>query len=175
MFLDFEQALAEFHGMPHALAVSNGTAALQLALSALDIGPGDEVILPALTFAATASAVIHTGATPVFADVDAATWLMGPEQVRPVITDRTRAIIPVHLYGYPCPMPEILALAQARNLRVIEDAAEAFGASVAGQIVGSFGDAGCFSFFGNKTITTGEGGGILFQRSRNFRACENAS
>jgi len=160
---EFERLLASFHDTSHALAVSNGTVALQLALAALDIGPGAEVIVPTLTFAATASAVIHAGATPVFADVDPVTWLMGAKQIESVLTDRTRAVIPVHLYGYPCPMPEVLALAKERNLKVIEDAAEAFGASVDEKIVGSFGDAACFSFYGNKTITTGEGGAALFK------------
>jgi perosamine synthetase len=160
---EFEHLLANFHDAPRALAVSNGTVALQLALAALGIGPGNEVIVPTLTFAATASAVIHAGATPVFADVNPVTWVMGAEQVESVLTERTSAIIPVHLYGYPCPMPEILVLAKARNLKVIEDAAEAFGASVNEQIVGSFGDAACFSFYGNKTITTGEGGAILLK------------
>jgi perosamine synthetase len=160
---EFEHLLANFHGASRALAVSNGTVALQLALAALGIGPGDEVIVPALTFAATASAVIHVGATPVFADVDPVTWVMGVEHIASVLTERTRAVIPVHLYGYPCPMPEIFVLAKERNLKVIEDAAEAFGASVNEQIVGSFGDAACFSFYGNKTITTGEGGAILFK------------
>lgn len=160
---EFERLLADFHGAPGALAVSNGTVGLQLALKALGIGPGAEVIVPTLTFAATASAVIHVGATPIFADVDPLTWVMGREQIEPVVTERTRAIIPVHLYGYPCPMPEILVLAKARNLKVIEDAAEAFGASVNKQIAGSFGDAACFSFYGNKTITTGEGGAVLLK------------
>jgi perosamine synthetase len=160
---EFERALAHFHDSPNALAVSNGTVALQLALAALDIGPGAEVIVPTLTFAATASAVIHAGATPVFADVNSETWVMGAEEMASVLTERTRAVIPVHLYGYPCPMPEILEVAKKRNLKVIEDAAEAFGASVGERIVGSFGDAACFSFYGNKTITTGEGGAILFK------------
>jgi perosamine synthetase len=161
--LEFEKALGSFHGAGPAVAVSNGTVALQLALAALGIGPGDEVVVPALTFAATASAVIHCGATPVFADVDPRTWMMGAEQIAPVLTGRTRAIIPVHLYGYPAAMRGIMELAESRNLRVIEDAAEAFGASVDGRLVGTFGDAACFSFFGNKTITTGEGGAILFR------------
>jgi perosamine synthetase len=168
---DFEQALAEFHGASYALAVSNGTVALQLALCALGVGPGDEVILPALTFAATASAVIHAGAIPVFADVDATTWLMGAEQIRPLITARTRAIIPVHLYGFPAAMGAITDLAAEHGLVVVEDAAEALGASIDGKLVGTFGEASCFSFFGNKTVTTGEGGAILF---RDLAAYERA-
>src|ERR1700730_7235246 len=160
---EVERLLANFHGASQALSVSNGTVGLQLALAALGIGPGAEVIVPTLTFAATASAVIHVGATPIFADVDPVTWVMGAEQIEPVVTERTRAIITVHLYGYTCPMPEILVLANARNLKVIEDSPEAFGASVNKQVVGSFGDASCFSFYGNKTITTGEGGAVLFK------------
>jgi perosamine synthetase len=160
---EFERLLADFHGASSALSVSNGTVGLQLALAALGIGPGAEVIVPTLTFAATASAVIHVGATPVFVDVNPLTWVIGAKEIESVLTDRTRAIIPVHLYGYPCPMPEIVELAETLNLRVIEDAAEAFGASVDKQLVGSFGDAACFSFFGNKTITTGEGGAVLLK------------
>lgn len=160
---EFERLLADFHGASRALAVSNGTVGLQLALAALGVGPGAEVIVPSLTFAATASAVIHVGATPVFADVDPVTWVMGAKEIESVLTERTRAVIPVHLYGYPCPMPEILVLARERNFKVIEDAAEAFGASVDKRIVGSFGDAACFSFYGNKTITTGEGGAVLLK------------
>jgi perosamine synthetase len=172
---EFEGLLADFHGSSCALSVSNGTVGLQLALAALGIGPGAEVIVPTLTFAATASAVIHAGATPVFADVDPLTWVMGTKEIESVLTERTRAIIPVHLYGYPCPMPEVVELAKTHNLRVIEDAAEAFGASVNKQLVGSFGDAACFSFFGNKTITTGEGGAVLlkdpelFERAKMLR------
>ena len=160
---EFERMLGEFHGADAAVAVANGTVALQLALAALDIGPGDEVIVPTLTFAATASAVVHTGATPVFADVDPETWVIGAPQIEAVLTERTRAVIPVHLYGYPCPMPEICDLARRHGINVIEDAAEAFGATVGGRVVGSFGDAASFSFFGNKTITTGEGGAVLFR------------
>lgn len=160
---EFERMLGAFHGTEAAIAVSNGTVALQLALAALDIGPGDEVIVPALTFAATASAVVHAGATPVFADVNPETWVIGAPQIEAVLTRRTRAIIPVHLYGYPCPMPEINGLARQYGIKVIEDAAEALGATVNGQIVGTFGDAATFSFFGNKTVTTGEGGAILFR------------
>ena len=160
---EFERMLSDFHGAPRALAVSNGTVALHLTLAALGVGPGAEVIVPTLTFAATASAVIHVGATPVFADVDPITWVIGVKEIESVLTKRTRAVIPVHLYGYPCPMPEIVELAKTHHLRVIEDAAEAFGASVDNQLVGSFGDAACFSFFGNKTITTGEGGAVLLK------------
>jgi len=160
---EFERMLGEFHKTEPAVAVANGTVALQLALTALGIGVGDEVIVPTLTFAATASAVVHVGATPVFADVDSETWVIGAPQIKAVITERTRAIIPVHLYGYPCPMPEICNLAHQHGIFVIEDVAEAFGASVKSRTVGTFGNAASFSFFGNKTITTGEGGAVLFR------------
>lgn len=172
---EFERLLGEFHGTDPAVAVANGTVALQLALAALGIGPGDEVILPTLTFAATASAVVHAGATPVFADVDPNTWVIGAREIEAVLSKNTRAVIPVHLYGYPCPMVEICNLARLHNVHVIEDTAEAFGATVEGRPVGSFGAAASFSFFGNKTITTGEGGAVLFrdkairQRARTLR------
>ena len=169
---EFERAMADFHAMPHALAVSNGTVALHLALVSLGIGPGDEVIVPDLTFAATASAVMHAGATPVFVDVDEATWGMTRATVEPALTSRTRAIIPVHLYGHPCEMTELMALARARGLAVIEDCAEALGARAHGQLVGTFGDAACFSFFGNKTLTTGEGGAILFRDAAVFERAQ---
>jgi perosamine synthetase len=165
----FEEMLGELHGVPHALAVSNGTVALHLALVALGVGPGDEVIVPDLTFAATASAVVHAGATPVFVDVDTATWTIDPTAVAAAITPRTRAVIPVHLYGHPADMDALLALAAEHRLLLVEDAAEALGSRVRGRIVGSLGDAACFSFFGNKTITTGEGGLILFRDEGTWR------
>lgn len=164
----FEEMLADLHGVPHALAVSNGTVALQLSLVALGIGPGDEVIVPDFTFAATASAVIHAGATPVFVDVDEDTWTIDPAAVAAAITPRSRAVIPVHLYGHPADMDAIAAIAAEHGLVVVEDAAEALGSRIRGRIVGSLGDAACFSFFGNKTITTGEGGAVLFRDERTW-------
>jgi perosamine synthetase len=155
--------MAEFHSVPHALAVSNGTVALHWALISLGIGPGDEVIVPDLTFAATANAVLHAGATPLFVDVDPETWNIDIGAVEGALTKRTRAVMPVHLYGHPCEMDSLMALARQRNLLVIEDCAEALGARFKGQLVGGFGDAACYSFFGNKTLTTGEGGIILFR------------
>lgn len=159
----FETAVAAFHRMPFALAVSNGTSALHLALMSLGIGPGDEVIVPDLTFAATASAVVHSGATPVLVDVDRETWTLDLDAAERAATDRTRAIIPVHLYGHPCDMERLMAFARTRQLAVIEDVAEAFGARSHGKLVGTFGDAACFSFYGNKTLTTGEGGMLLLR------------
>lgn len=161
----FEKMMGDYCGMSHALSVSNGTTALHLALEALNIGEGDEVIVPDLTFAATINCVLHANATPVIVDVDPVTWTISPELVRKAITPKTKAIIPVHLYGQPCDMRALMAIAKEHNLLVIEDCAEALGSSINGQMVGSFGDVSAFSFFGNKTITTGEGGMLLFRDS----------
>ncbi len=159
----FEAEFAGRSDMPHALAVSNGTVAIHLALVALGIGEGDEVIVPDLTFAASINTILHAGATPVIADVHPDTWTLDPAEVERLITPRTKAIMPVHLYGHPCHMDELMALARTHGLFVVEDCAEALGARYKGRPVGSFGDAATFSFFGNKTITTGEGGMTLFR------------
>jgi perosamine synthetase len=156
--VSFEKGFAKFCDSKYAIAVSNGTAALHLALAAIGIGPGDEVIIPALTFVATASAVIYTGASPILVDSDPKTWNVNPEGIEERITARTKAIIPVHLYGHPCDMDPIMEIAKRHNLKVVEDAAEAHGAEYKGRKAGSIGDVGCFSFYGNKIITTGEGG-----------------
>ncbi len=158
----FEAAFAEFLGVEHALAVSNGTVALHLALVALGIGPGDEVIVPDLTFAASASAVIHAGATPVLVDVERTSWTLDLDKAASAIGPRTRAIMPVHLYGQPADMDGVKALADHHGLLVVEDAAEALGSTWRGRRVGSFGDASTFSFFANKIVTTGEGGMVVF-------------
>jgi perosamine synthetase len=171
----FERDFAARLAVEHALAVSNGTVALHLALAAFGIGPGDEVIVPDLTFAATINTVLHVGATPVVVDVDPATWNMCPKAVAAALTPRTKAIMPVHLYGQPADMDALLALARQRGLLVIEDAAEAVGASYKGTPCGALGDAACFSFFSNKVLTTGEGGMAVFrdsevaQRARRLR------
>ena len=159
----FEGAFARYLGVRHAIAVSNGTVALHLALHAMGLGPGDEVIVPDLTFAATAHTVLQTGAVPVFADVSAETWCLDPRAVERAVTPRTRAIVPVHLFGHPADMPAISAIAlQAasadRRIHVLEDAAEAHGASIGSTRAGALGDMGAFSFYGNKLMTTGEGG-----------------
>jgi perosamine synthetase len=159
----FESEFAKLLGVPHALAVSNGTVALHLALAAYGIGPGDEVIVPDLTFAATINAVLYTGATPVIVDVAPDTWNMDPDAVAAAITPRTKAIMPVHLYGQPADMGPIMAIARRRGLVVVEDAAEAVGASWQGTPCGAVGDCGTFSFFSNKLITTGEGGMVVFK------------
>lgn len=162
----FEKQFASFCGTTHAVAASNGTVALHLALAALDIGPGDEVIVPALTFIATANAVAYCHARPVFVDIEPTSWNLDPEQVEAAITPRTRAIMPVHLYGQPCRIDRILEIAEKHGLAVIEDAAEALGAEFNGRRVGSFGHMGCFSFYGNKNITTGEGGAVVTNDAR---------
>lgn len=154
----FEKLFSSYCTSPYGVAVSNGTTALHLALAALEIGPGDEVIVPDLTFAATINTVLYTGATPVIVDIDSDSWCIDPQAVAAAVSSRTKAIIPVHLYGQPCDMAAIMVLAQEHGLYVIEDCAEAHGAEFDGQKVGSIGDIGCFSFFGNKIITTGEGG-----------------
>ncbi len=155
---EFEKQFAAFCGTKYALACSNGTVTLHLALQALGIGPGDEVIMPTLTYIATANAVTYCGAKPVFADSDPDTWNVDPADIERKITGRTKAIIPVHLYGLPCDMDAVMKLAKKYGLYVIEDAAEAHGAQWKGKTVGSIGDVGSFSFFGNKIITCGEGG-----------------
>jgi len=157
----FEKMFADYCGMKYGIASSNGTTALHLALLALDIGQGDEVIVPDLTFAATINAVLYTGATPVIVDIEEDSWCISPDEIEKAITSKTKAIIPVHIYGQPCDMDRIMKIADAHNLYVIEDCAEAHGAEYKGRKVGSFGHVNCFSFFGNKVITTGEGGMCL--------------
>lgn len=174
---EFETRFAEFCGADHAIAVSNCTAALHVALIALGIGPGDEVIVPSLTFVATANAVRYCGATPVFADVASyEEWNLCPVTIEPHISTRTRAIIAVHYAGYPCDMEGIVTLARSRGLSVVEDVAHAPGATINGKAMGTWGDIGCFSFFSNKNMTTGEGGMIttnskpLAERMRRLRS-----
>jgi perosamine synthetase len=154
----FETEFASFCGCHYAATVNTGTAALHLALRALNVGPGDEVIVPALTFASTANVVLYQGATPVFVDSGKEDWNMDAGDFAKLTTPRTRAVIPVHLYGQPCAMEPILAIAKRHGLHVVEDAAEAHGATVGTTRVGSLGHVACFSFYGNKIITTGEGG-----------------
>lgn len=154
----FEGEFARYVGAAHALAVSSGTAAMHLALAALGIGPGDEVITSPMTFCSTAHVIVHLGATPVFADVRADDLNLDPEQVARRITPRTRAVLPVHYGGQPCRMDELLALARRHGLAVVEDAAHAVAAEYRGRRVGSLGDATAFSFYSTKNLATGEGG-----------------
>ncbi len=157
----FEREFADFVGMKHGIAVMNGTAALHLALASLKIGPGDEVIVPDFTMISTITAVMYTGATPVFVDIDRETFAMDPALVAKAVTPRTKAIIPVHLYGHSADMDPILEIAQKHKLAVAEDAAEVHGATYKGRQCGSMGTMNCFSFYANKLITTGEGGMIV--------------
>ena len=154
----FEENFASYCDTKYGVAVSNGTVALHLALVTLGIGKDDEVIVPDLTFAATINTVLHANATPVIVDVEENSWCIDPKEIEKAITPKTKAIIPVHIYGQSCDMEAIMKIANKYNLKVIEDCAEAHGAMQNGKKVGSFGDIGCFSFYGNKVITTGEGG-----------------
>ena len=156
---EFESRFTELVGCRHAVAVSSCTAALHVALVCLGVGPGDEVICPSLTFVATANAIRYCGARPVFADVESLdNWNVSRASVEAVVTAKTKAIIVVHYAGYPCDMPAILEFARSRDLLVVEDAAHAVGASLIGRAMGAWGHFGCFSFFANKNMTTGEGG-----------------
>jgi perosamine synthetase len=158
---EFEQIFADFCDTKFAISVNSGTAALHLALLSIGVGPGDEVIVPSLTFISTANAVKFTGATPIFVDCDIKTWNIKSAAVEKSITKKTKAIIPVHLYGHPVDMDPIINLAKGNEISIIEDAAEAHGALYKGKKTGSLGKLGIFSFYGNKPITTGEGGMVV--------------
>lgn len=156
----FEERFAKFCGVEYALSCANGTVAIHLPLLAYNVGPGDEIIVPTFTYIATANAVKYCGATPVLVDCEPDSWNIDPALIEEKITERTKGIIVVHLYGHPVNMGPVMEIAKKHNLFVIEDAAEAHGAEVNGKLVGSIGDVGTFSFFGNKIISTGEGGMI---------------
>lgn len=162
---EFEEAFASYLGVKYALAVSNATVALHLACEALGIGPGDEVIVPSLSFVATSNSVLYTGAEIRFADIQNLENLtISPDSIEDQITPRTKSIIVMHYGGYPCQMPIIMEIAKKYNLTVIEDAAHAPGASLNEKALGTFGDVGCFSFFSNKNLSTGEGGMLVTNR-----------
>ncbi|MGD8758734.1 MAG: DegT/DnrJ/EryC1/StrS family aminotransferase [Anaerolineales bacterium] len=171
---ELEQAFAEICGAQHAIATSSGTTALQVALTAHGIGEGDEVVTTPFTFIASVNSILYTGATPVFADIQEDSFNIDPELVEKAVSPRTKAIMPVHLYGYPCDMQELMQIAERHNLVIIEDAAQAVGAEYRGQRVGSFG-TGCFSLYATKNVMSGEGGIIttndeeLAQRCRMIR------
>jgi len=173
--LMFENAFANFIGTAHATTVCNGTVAIHLALLALGIGEGDEVIVPTLTYIASVNAITYTGAKPVFVDSLKDTWQMDPSDVKRKLTKQTKAIMAVHLYGHPCEMDSLLKISKENNIFLVEDCAGAIGSKYKGKHVGCFGDISTFSFFGNKTITTGEGGMVvtndetLFNRSVHFK------
>ncbi|MDD4894399.1 MAG: DegT/DnrJ/EryC1/StrS family aminotransferase [Candidatus Omnitrophica bacterium] len=162
-----EIGFSGFVGVKYGTAVTSGTAALQLAYAVLKICPGDEVIMPSFTMVATASAAIHSGARPVFVDADKDTWCIDVDKIESLITKKTKAIVPVHMYGHPCDMERIMDIAKKYNLFVIEDAAEAIGTEYKGKKAGSIGDIGCFSFYANKTMTCGEGG-MLVTNNENY-------
>jgi len=157
----FEQEAAHYVGTSHAVAVANGTDALILSLRALDIGPGDEVITSPFTFFATAEAISAVGATPVFADIDGHSFNLDPKSVEQKLTDKSKALLPVHIFGNPADMSALNAVAQTAGLKVIEDAAQAFGARHAGATAGSLGDAGCFSFYPTKVLGCYGDGGLI--------------
>lgn len=168
----FEAEFASFCGSRYAVCVSNGTVAIQLALTAHGIGDGDEVIMPNLSFIATANATLHCGATPIFADIDPFNLCLDPTKIESLITPKTKAIMPVHLYGHPADMKAITELANKYGLWVIEDAAEAHGAKAYGKTVGSWGHCATFSFYGNKNLTTGEGGMITTDDEDFYNRCK---
>ena len=157
----FEAEFAAYAGAKHCVGLANGTDALEIGLRALGVGPGDEVVVPAFTFFATAEAVVVLGATPVFCDVDPETWCMTAATVEPAIGERTRALVPVHIFGNPAPVPELSELAKAHGLRVLEDAAQAHGAELGGRLAGGLGDPAAFSFFPSKNLGGFGDGGAL--------------
>ncbi len=157
----FEKEFSKFIGVRSSTSVSNGTVGLHLALKVLGVGPGDEVIVPTLTYIATVNAILYVGAQPVFVDSDERTWNLDPKLVEKKINKKTKAILMVHLYGAPCDVKALAKLARENEIFLIEDAAEAFGSKQDGRYIGTLGDISVFSFFGNKTITTGEGGMLV--------------
>lgn len=167
----FEEAFAAYCGVKHGIAVCNGTVALHLALTAMGIGKEDEVIMPDFTMIASAVAVCYTGAKPVFIDAEPNTWNIDPARIEDRITKKTKAIMPVHIYGHPCDMEPINKIAQKYNLKIIEDAAEAHGAEYKGRKTGSLGDIAAFSFYANKNITTGEGGMVVTDNEELAERC----
>ncbi len=165
----FEHNFAELHKVKYCLAVTNGTHALELALTTLGIGYGDEVIVPAVTFMSTGSAVIYVNATPILVDIDPETYCMLPESFERAITSKTKAVIPVHMAGHACDMERICAIAQKNNIKVIEDAAHAHGGKCNGKMIGSFGDMSIFSFQNGKIMTCGEGGALITDDENLYR------
>ena len=165
---NFEKIFENIHPNYYSLAVSSGTTALHLALASFGLKKGDEVIVPDFTFAATINSVLYCNATPVICEIKHDTWCIDENKIEELISPKTKAIIPVHLYGQPCNMKKIMQISRNYNLLVIEDCAEAIGSQIENKIVGTFGDSATFSFFGNKTITTGEGGMVIFKNKEKF-------
>lgn len=169
---EFEKKFARYVGMKYGISVSSGTAALEVALGALNVKPGDEIIMPAFTIISCALAALAYGATPVFVDCERETWNIDPAQIESKITKKTKAIMAVHIYGHPAPMDPIQAIARRHKIPIVEDAAEAHGAEYKGRKAGSLGDISCFSFYANKIITTGEGGMILTNNKRHAKTAQ---
>lgn len=169
----FEEAFGRYIGANHVTSVCNGTVALHLAMEALGLKAGDEVIVPTFTYIASVNTIAQTGAVPVFVDSLEATWQVDPDDIRRKITPNTRAVMAVHLYGHPCDMDALVAICQEHGLYLIEDCAEAFGSFYRGRHVGTFGNVATFSFFGNKTITTGEGGMVVSRDEPLHRRCHH--
>lgn len=168
---EFERKFADYLGVNYATSVTNGTVALHVAMLALGIGPGDEVIVPTFTYIASVNSIIYCGATPIFVDSDPKSWQLDLEQTQKKITKKTKAILAVHLYGHPCDIGKLRKIAYDNNIFIIEDAAEALGSKYEGKKVGTFGDVSTFSFFGNKTITTGEGGMVVTNNKEIYEKC----
>ncbi|WP_188305978.1 DegT/DnrJ/EryC1/StrS family aminotransferase [Streptomyces sp. CBMA123] len=166
----FEEAYAQWHSAPHAIAVNNGTSAIHLALAALGIGPGDEVLVPAYTFVGSASPIAYLGATPVFVDIDPDTFCIDPADAEAKISERTKAVIAVHLNGYPAPVGQLAEMARRHGIKLVEDTAQGHGAEVDGRRVGTIGDVGTFSFWQDKTMTTGGEGGALLTADADLAA-----
>ncbi len=167
----FEKNFAQYIGINHATSVTNGTVALHLALAALGIKAGDEIIVPTLTYIASVNTIVQAGAKPVFIDSLESTWQLDPEAIKKKISPKTRAVMAVHLYGHPCDMEALAKICREYDLYLIEDCAEAFGTYYDNQHVGTFGDISTFSFYGNKTITTGEGGMVVTSNEELYRRC----
>jgi perosamine synthetase len=169
----FERALRELTGARHAIAVNSGTSALHLCIKAAGVGPGDEVITSPFSFVASANCAMFEGGVPRFVDIDPDTWNLDIAQIESAITPRTKAILPVHVFGRPCPMEPIMEIARRHNLAVIEDSCEAIGGTSGGRPVGTFGQTGVFAFYPNKQITTGEGGAIVTNDDEVARLCRS--
>jgi perosamine synthetase len=168
---EFEEKFSGFIGKKYGIATSSGTSALQIAMKSLGLGKGDEVITTPFTFAATTNSILFTGAKPVFADIDERSFNLNPDLIKEKITDKTKALVVVHLYGNPCEMGKILRICRDHNLKLIEDCAQSTGSAFGGRNIGSFGNASCFSFYPTKNMTTGEGGMILTDNSEIERKC----
>lgn len=166
---EFEKKFAEYVGSKYSISTQSGTASIHIALHELGISPGDEVIVPVITFIASVNPVMYVGATPVFVDIDPNTWNINPELVEKAITSKTKAILPVHLYGNPCEMNALIDISKRYGIPIIEDATESLGASYMGKNTGTFGDYACFSFNGNKVITTGGGGMITTNKEQSAK------